>query len=84
MKDRLHNLGVKVLEYDGCAQLWVKTWDDWLAFYNSDEYAAALSDDCERFMIQPMTYMVGYENLIVGDASKTMGGAEGLGISKLE
>ncbi|OBT39689.1 hypothetical protein VE00_09973 [Pseudogymnoascus sp. WSF 3629] len=77
MKTRAASLGENILEYDGCAQLWVRTWDDWLAFYNSKEYAAALSADCDRFMALPMTYMVGYENLVVGDASKAMGGKDG-------
>lgn len=78
MKERARSLGENVLDYDGCAQLWVRTWDNWLAFYNSKEYAAALSDDCNRFMALPMTYMVGYENLVVGDASTEMGGRNGM------
>jgi hypothetical protein len=78
MKERARSLGENVLDYDGCAQLWVRTWDDWMAFYTSNEYAAALSDDCHFFMQLPMTYMVGHENLVVGDASKVLGGRDGL------
>ena len=78
MKERARSLGENVLEYDGCAQLWVKSWDDWLKFYNSKEYAVALGPDCDRFMQLPMTYMVGYENLVVGDASREMGGKDGM------
>ncbi|KAL2826253.1 EthD domain-containing protein [Aspergillus cavernicola] len=77
MKERARSLGEGVLDYDGCAQLWVRTWDDWMAFYSSKEYAAALSDDCNFFMQLPMTYMIGYENLIVGDASTAIGGKDG-------
>lgn len=78
MKINAASLGENVLNYDACAQLWVRTWNDWMAFYNSAEYAAALSDDCNRFMALPMTYMVGYENLVVGDASAGLGGKHGL------
>ncbi|KAL4897836.1 EthD domain-containing protein [Aspergillus ambiguus] len=78
MKARAQSLGENVLDYDGCAQLWVRTWDDWMAFYTSKEYAAALSDDCHRFMELPMNYMVGYENLVVGDTSRVIGGKDGL------
>lgn len=81
MKERARNLGENVLEYDGCAQLWVRNWDDWMAFYNSAEYVAALSDDCHRFMALPMTYMVGYENLVVGAAVRGVEGADGLDLS---
>jgi hypothetical protein len=78
MKERAKSPGEKFLDYDGCAQLWVRSWDDWLAFYNSKEYAAALNDDCNRFMALPMTYMVGYENLIVGSAVEEVGGKDGM------
>lgn len=76
MKANAKSLGEDVLDYDGCAQLWVRDWDAWLAFYNSKEYGAALGPDCERFMALPMTYMVGYENVIVG--SGVVGGKDGL------
>jgi hypothetical protein len=78
MKERAKSLGENCLDYDGCAQLWVKSWDDWMAFYNSKEYAAALSDDCNRFMALPMTYMVGYENLVVGSSVEEVGGKDGM------
>lgn len=78
MKQRAKSLGEEFLDYDGCAQLWVKTWDDWLAFYNSKEYAAALKDDCDVFMALPMTYMIGYENIVVGTAAKELGGKDGM------
>ncbi|KAJ6092313.1 hypothetical protein N7467_004282 [Penicillium canescens] len=78
MKARAASLGENVLEYDACAQLWVRDWDSWLGFYNSPEYAAALKDDCDRFMALPMTYMVGHENLVVGDTVKALGDTNGL------
>jgi hypothetical protein len=78
MKARMEGIGETVLNYDACAQLWVRDWDGWLGFCQSPEYAAALSDDCNRFMELPMNYMIGYENLVVGDASKVIGGNSGL------
>jgi hypothetical protein len=75
MKANAKSLGESVLDYDGCAQLWVKDWDAWLAFYNSKEYAVALGPDCEKFMELPMTYMVGYENVVVGEG--ILGGKQG-------
>ncbi|KAI0466394.1 EthD domain-containing protein [Xylaria cf. heliscus] len=50
--------------------------------YDGKEYAA-LKDDCDRFMILPATYMVGYEHLIVGDDSKALAGKDGIDITKL-
>lgn len=78
MKARMTGIGESVLDYDACAQLWVRNWDGWLGFCQSPEYSAALSDDCSRFMAMPMTYMIGYENLVVGDAAQAIGGKSGL------
>ena len=78
MKARAQSLGENTLDYDACAQIWVRTWDDWMKFYTSEEYAASLNEDCDRFMALPMTYMVGQENLVVGDASRWIGGNDGL------
>lgn len=81
MKSRAQSLGENVLDYDGCAQLWVRTWDDWMKFYTSKEYAASLSGDCDRFMKLPMTYMIGQENLVVGKALEALGGHDGLDLN---
>ena len=78
MKALMASINETTLDYDACAQLWVRNWDGWLGFCNSPEYAAALGDDCNRFMALPMTYMIGYENLVVGDASQAIGGKSGL------
>lgn len=49
----------------------------------SEEYAAALGEDSPLFMQLPVTYMVGHENLVVGDASGQMGGDDGLNVAAL-
>ncbi|KAI2603264.1 EthD domain-containing protein [Hypoxylon fragiforme] len=83
MKERIRSLGGNVLDYDACAQVYVREWDDWLTFYKSEEYAAALGEDSPLFMQLPVTYMVGHENLVVGDASGQMGGDDGLNVAAL-
>jgi hypothetical protein len=78
MKERMTSLGQSVLEYDACAQLWVNDWNSWLEFSNSPEYSTALRDDCARFMVMPMTFMIGHELLVVGSATQELGGKSGL------
>lgn len=78
MKARAQSLGKSTLDYDACAEIWVRTWDDYMDFYTSKEYAASLSKDCDLFMALPVTYMIGQENLVVGDASRWIGGNDGL------
>ncbi|KAH8626846.1 hypothetical protein IG631_18864 [Alternaria alternata] len=50
LKSKLQELGMDVLEYDACSQIWVRKWEDWEAFAGSDEYRAALMPDAEKFM----------------------------------
>jgi len=50
LKGKLKELGMDVLEYDACSQIWVRKWEDWEAFAGSDEYRAALMPDAEKFM----------------------------------
>lgn len=77
MMERARSLGEGVLEYDACAQLWVRTWNDWLKFSSSEEYNNALGADCQLFMELPMTYMVGQENIVVGHAVPEIEGKDG-------
>lgn len=32
MKQRVKALGIEDMEYDGCSEIWVKTWEDWEKF----------------------------------------------------
>jgi hypothetical protein len=48
MKKKVQALGMDL--FDGCSQIWVKTWDDWIEFASSPEYAAALLPDADQFM----------------------------------
>ncbi|KXL44412.1 MAG: hypothetical protein FE78DRAFT_40837 [Acidomyces sp. 'richmondensis'] len=66
MKEKAKSLGLNHIEFDGCSEIWVRNWDDWMAFYTSPEYAKVMQPDCEHFMAMPIHVMVGYENLIYG------------------
>ncbi|KAF2013900.1 hypothetical protein BU24DRAFT_464626 [Aaosphaeria arxii CBS 175.79] len=50
MKEKIKSLGMEVLDYDACSQIWVKDWDAWERFSTSPEYAAALLPDADHFM----------------------------------
>jgi hypothetical protein len=78
MKEKVRTLGLNMLEYDGCSEIWVKSWDDWMKFYTSEEYAKAMAPDCKYFMAMPITVYAGEENIIFGDAITGMGGTDGI------
>lgn len=33
MKERATSLGCEHLDFDGCSEIWVRSWDDWMAFF---------------------------------------------------
>ncbi|KAH8651835.1 EthD domain-containing protein [Tricladium varicosporioides] len=70
--------GIKMLEFDGCSEIWVKTWDDWMAFFKSEEYAQAMNPDCKYFMAMPISVYCGEENVVFGEGVKDMAGKDGI------
>jgi len=70
--------GVKMLDFDGCSEIWVRSWEDWMKFYNSKEYAAALGPDCRHFMQTPISVYVGQENVIFGEGTPVEGSRDGI------
>jgi hypothetical protein len=79
MKEKIKDLtGIEMLEFDGCSEIWVQTWDDWMNFFKSDEYNRAMNPDCKYFMAMPISVYAGEENLVFGEAVKEMGGSDGI------
>ncbi|KAF2095597.1 hypothetical protein NA57DRAFT_79315 [Rhizodiscina lignyota] len=80
-KEKVKALGMDLLDFDGCSEIWVKSWDDWERFFKSPEYAAALAPDCDHFMDVAgagIKCMAGYDNLIFGPAVHDQGGKDGV------
>lgn len=78
MREKVRTLGLNTLEYDGCSEIWVRSWDDWMRFYTSEEYAKAMGPDCEHFMKMPIAVYAGEENVVFGEGIQGMGGTTGI------
>jgi hypothetical protein len=50
VEEKVQELGMELLDYDACSQIWVKSWYDWIIFASSPEYSAALLPDADHFM----------------------------------
>lgn len=33
MKEKAKSLGLVHVDFDGCSEIWVRSWDDWMSFY---------------------------------------------------
>jgi len=81
MKTKLQELGMEVLDYDGCSQIWVKSWEDWIEFASSPEYAAALMPDADHFMdykASGIKVMAGHDLICFGKAIPDCDARDGL------
>jgi hypothetical protein len=79
LKDKLKSLGLQVLDFDACSQMWVKSWDDWEKFSSSEEYLKALVPDGVNFMdVASITVMAGHDTIIFGKASPDVGATDGI------
>ncbi|KAF2492443.1 hypothetical protein BU16DRAFT_515406 [Lophium mytilinum] len=56
MKEKVKSLGMDLLDYDGCSQIWVKSWDDWEKFFTSPQYAAGKSFANNHPIIHSVTH----------------------------
>jgi hypothetical protein len=78
MKEKAKELeGIKMLEFDGCSEIFVKDWQDWVNFSGNEEYKRVMGPDCTHFMEMPISVYVGKENIIFGKSVEE-GGTDGL------
>jgi hypothetical protein len=43
LKEKAKELGLPQMMYDGCSDIYVKDWQEWMRFYSSPLYAASLA-----------------------------------------
>ena len=65
------------MPFDGCTELYFKTWDDWMRFAMSEEYAAIAADSV-NFLDGQIHVTAGVENLLIGKALDGLGGKDGI------
>ncbi|CAK7215349.1 hypothetical protein SCUCBS95973_002451 [Sporothrix curviconia] len=58
--------GAPVLDYDGVAEIWVDSLDDWMTAVTDPALVAAVDGDDKNFMVQPVHIMVSFDHLVLG------------------
>ncbi|KAK1763385.1 hypothetical protein QBC33DRAFT_598608 [Phialemonium atrogriseum] len=66
-REQAKTLGIPVLEYDGIAEVWVDSLDDWKAIVSDTEFVNAVAADEPHFIMAPIHVLIGWDNLIIGD-----------------
>ncbi|KAH6673037.1 EthD domain-containing protein [Halenospora varia] len=71
LKAQAQNLGMPVVDYDGIAEVWVDTMEDWKAIVSDEEFIKFIAADELHFIQHPIQIMLCYDNLVIGTDKKT-------------
>ncbi|KAH6668433.1 hypothetical protein B0J14DRAFT_164812 [Halenospora varia] len=71
LKAQAKEFQIPVLDYDGVVEFWVKSLDDWKSVVSDKDFAQAMKTDELLFVQPPISVMLGYDNLLIGDEHKT-------------
>ena len=61
----MQSLGIPVLDYDGIAEVWVDSVDDWKQIVTDTDFVKAVAEDEKNFILYPINVMFGWDNLII-------------------
>ncbi|KAF1987945.1 hypothetical protein K402DRAFT_462331 [Aulographum hederae CBS 113979] len=65
LKSQASDFKIPVLEFDGVAEVWVETLEDWVALASDEEFKAIIVPDEKNFIQHPITVMLSYDNLVI-------------------
>jgi hypothetical protein len=54
-----------VLDYDGIAEVWVDSVEDWKQIVTDTDFVKAVAEDEKNFILYPINVQFGWDNLII-------------------
>lgn len=60
-----------IQDFDGVAEVWVKSIDDWKVIMGDPEFLKVLGADEDVFIQKPIHVMVGYDHTVIGEPVTT-------------
>ncbi|KAH8168324.1 ethD domain-containing protein [Sarocladium implicatum] len=63
---RAEECGIPVLEYDGIAEVWLDSFDDWKAITSDTDFVKNVASDEANFLQSPIHIMFGWDYLLIG------------------
>ncbi|OAA57404.1 Dimeric alpha-beta barrel [Niveomyces insectorum RCEF 264] len=65
LRNQAKKLGIPVLDYDGVAEVWLDSVEDWSEIVSDKDFQDAVAKDELHFILHPINIMFGWDNLIV-------------------
>ncbi|CAK7233734.1 hypothetical protein SCUCBS95973_008696 [Sporothrix curviconia] len=69
LREQAQSLGIPVLDYDGIAEVWVDSVEDWKQIVTDTDFVKAVAEDEKNFILYPINVMFGWDNLIIDEAA---------------
>ncbi|KZL77398.1 dimeric alpha-beta barrel doman containing protein [Colletotrichum tofieldiae] len=66
LREQAERLGGTVLDFDGAAEFWVETLEDWESIARDPDFVRVVSGDMLNFMREPLYVTLGYDYLVAG------------------
>ena len=67
LKAQAADFGIPVSEYDGIAEVWVESLEDWKFIVTDPDFVRVIAADEGNFIQAPITVSLGYDNFVVGE-----------------
>lgn len=56
-----------MLDYDGIAEVWVDSVEDWKQIVSDTDFVKVVAEDEKNFILYPINIMFGWDNLIIDE-----------------
>ncbi|CAG8954367.1 hypothetical protein HYFRA_00005992 [Hymenoscyphus fraxineus] len=67
LKAQAKELGFPLAEWDGYAEVWLRTLDDWKAIIEDEKFMDFIAADEKHFLEPGYHLMLSYDNLVIGE-----------------
>ncbi|KAB5511237.1 hypothetical protein GE09DRAFT_982273, partial [Coniochaeta sp. 2T2.1] len=66
-REKAKVFGIPVMDYDGIAEVWVDSLEDWVEIVSDPDFQKEVQADEPNFLQAPIHIMVGYDHMVIGD-----------------
>ncbi|KAK4895101.1 hypothetical protein LTR27_006707 [Elasticomyces elasticus] len=71
LREQAMTFGIPVLEYDGIAEVWVDSLEDWKEVLADPDFVKDVGADEQLFILAPISVQLSYDNLVISDKNAT-------------
>ncbi|KAK4561070.1 hypothetical protein LTR86_005025 [Recurvomyces mirabilis] len=70
LKQQAATFGAPVAEYDGIAEVWVDSMEDWMEVASDPEFAKDVGADEALFILAPIQVQLSYDHLVIPEKAR--------------